>query len=245
MKRLLIILLGLSILLSQTGCDKEGVCVKSTGKVIRESRPVEPFHEIEVNDNLNVFLTFDSTKYGISVEAGENLIAGIRAEVDSGRLVLKNDNACDWLRSFDVPVNIFLTFSYLDTIIYQAAGGLNCLNPWVSDSVYVSVVEGAGKLNLILDVERSILQVRYGTVNVNVSGTSGVTYISSQGYGPFHAEYLLSKFTYVYTFSPNDVFVYASEELGVEIGNIGNVHYTGDPKEISENIYGGGRLIKF
>ena len=85
---------------------------------------------------------------------------------------------------------------------------------------------------------------QYGTVTVNATGFSQVTYISNRGYGPLHAEDLNSKFTYISTFSPNDVFVNATVELAVEIGNIGNVYYRGDPPEVSTNIYGGGRLIK-
>jgi hypothetical protein len=227
------------------GCDKEGVCVKKTGDIVRETRPAQPFHYVEVNDNINVFLTQDTITHEIVVEAGENLIAGISAELDSGRLVLENRNTCNWLRSFEVPVNVYLTFTRLDTIIFQASGDVNCTNTWVNDSIFFNVIEGAGDINLSLNVERSVMHVRYGTVSFDVTGKSNVTFISSQGYGPFRAENLISKFTYVYTFSPNDVYVFASEELGVELGNIGNVYYKGEPKDIDKNIYGNGRLIPF
>ena len=245
MNKTVIWILGMCVLLSLAGCNDEGVCIKSTGKVVRESRPVEPFHYLEINNNINVFLVQDTVNYGISVEAGENLIAGIATETDSGKLVLKNNNSCDWLRSFEVPVNVYVTFTELDTIIFQAAGNVTCTNTWSSDSIYVSVVEGAGDMKLDILAATTTIQVRYGTVNVELSGRSGVSFFSSQGYGPFHAENLYSIFTYVYTFSPNDVYVYAQTELGVEIGNIGNVYYTGHPGTISQNIYGEGRLIEF
>jgi hypothetical protein len=227
------------------GCNKEGVCVKQTGEIVRETRPAQPFHYIEVNDNINLILTQDTVKHDIMVEAGENLIEGISTNIDSGRLVLENMNTCNWLRSFEVPVNVYLTFTHLDTVVFQASGNVNCTNTWVNDSIFFNVIEGAGDINLALNVERSVMHVRYGTVSFKVTGKSNVTFISSQGYGPFHAEDLISKFTYVYTFSPNDVYVYSSEELEVEIANIGNVYYTGEPKEINHDSYGGGRLIPF
>lgn len=228
------------------GCQKDdGSCITSTGKITRENRTALPFHYVEVNDNINLFLTQDTAFYSIVVEAGENLIQGITTETDSGRLVLRNRNTCNWLRSFSVPVNVYLTFSKLDTLVFQAAGNVTCSNHWTNDSIVVNIVEGAGNISLKLDIFKSVIQIHYGTVRLDASGFSQVTFISSQGYGPFHAEELFSKFTYVYTFSPNDVFVYASEQLGVEIGNIGNVYYLGDPKDISANIYGKGKLIKF
>jgi hypothetical protein len=235
----------IGLLLSLAGCNKDGVCLKSTGTTVKESRAAQPFHYLEVNDNINVILTQDTTQNAISVEAGENLIAGIAAEISNGHLVLKNNNTCDWLRSYEVPVNVYVTFKELDTIVFQAAGNIGCANTWTNDSVFVNIIEGAGDLHFTVHVAKSTFQIRYGTVSVVVDGKSPVTFISSQGYGPFHAENLVSKFTYVYTFSPNDVYVYAEEELGVEIGNIGNVYYTGNPKTISKNIYGEGKLIEF
>ncbi len=239
------VLILTTFLFSILSCNKEGVCVRQTGEIVTETRPVQDFHFIDVYDNINLILTQDSVMHQIRVEAGENLINGIKTEIDSGRLVLSNENTCNWLRSFEVPVNVYLTFTRLDTILFQAAGNITCTNTWANDSIYINIIEGTGDVNLKIHVSKSTMQIRYGTVNFQVEGKSSVTYISSRGYGPFHAENLQSKFTYVYTFSPNDVFVYAEEELGAEIANIGNVYYTGSPAQIDVNAYGGGKLIEF
>ena len=95
------------LLLILTGCQQdEGVCIKSTGKVITREQLTLPFHYIEVYDNINLILTQDTSLSSIKVEAGENLIDGISTEIDNGRLILRNQNNCNWLRSFDVPVNV-------------------------------------------------------------------------------------------------------------------------------------------
>jgi len=245
MKRINLLLLAV-LLMFLTRCSKdEGICIGSTGKTITQERTALPYHYVEVYDNINLILTQDTSITGIMVEAGENLIDGITTEIDSGRLVLRNRNSCNWLRSFEVPVNVYLTFIQLDTLIFSAAGNITCTNEWTNDSIRFEIIEGGGQIDLKLNVFKSYLNVRYGTVSVNVSGFSQVTYISSQGYGPLHAEDLNSKFTYVYTFSPNDVFVNATAQLGVEIGNIGNVYYRGDPVDVYTIISGEGKLIKF
>ncbi len=245
MRKLDIIILALIPFILSRCTRDEGICIGSTGPIITQDRPAVPYHYIEVYDNINLILTQDTSLNSIKVEAGKNLIDGITTETDNGRLVLKNRNKCSWLRSFDVPVNVYLTFSCLDTLIFRAAANISCTNEWKNDTVYVDVVEGAGKIDLKLNTFISFLNVRYGTTTMNITGFSQVTFISSQGYGPFHAEDLNSKFTYVYTFSPNDVFVYASVELGAEIANIGNVYYRGDPVSVSSVISGGGKLIEF
>ena len=244
MKRLITILITVMALsLAQCGKD-DGTCISSTGKTITQDRSGLTYHYVEVYDNINLILTQDSVNTGIKVEAGENLIDGITTEIDNGRLVLKNANSCNWLRRFDIPVNVYLNFTRLDTLIFRAAGNITSTNEWTNDSVLFNIIEGAGQANLKLNVFKSFLYIQYGTVTVYVTGFSQVTYISSRGYGPLHAENLNSKFTYASTFSPNDIFVNASVHLEVEIGNIGNAYYCGDPAEVSTNIYGAGRLIK-
>jgi hypothetical protein len=246
MKSRIYILSALIILvLLLTTCSKDdGVCISSTGKVISQERPAESFQSVEVFDNINLFLTQDPYLTKITVEAGENLLDGITTEIDSGKLIVRNENSCNWLRSFDVPVNVYLTFPLLYTIIFQAAGNITCTNDWKNESVYLDVVEGAGKIDLKLDVYRSFFIVKYGTTAINLSGNSEVTTIISSGFGPFHAEDLVSKFTYVSSYSSNDVFVYSSADLAVEIGNIGNVYYTGNPVRIYTTILSDGRLIE-
>lgn len=245
MKRLFLYLFPAIALLFVQCNNDEGICISSTGKTIIQDRMAFAYHSIEVYDNINLILTQDTSLIQIKVEAGENLIDGITTEIDSGRLVLRNLNTCDWLRSFEVPVNVYLTFTRLDTLTFRAAGNITCTNEWTNDTICFDVIEGAGQIDLNLKAFKTFLTVRYGTVELNVTGFSQVTFISSQGYGPLHAENLESKFTYVYSFSPNDVFVKATAGLGVEIANIGNVYYRGNPGKINTVISGKGKLIEF
>jgi hypothetical protein len=229
-----------------SGCSKDnGVCVSSTGKTIIQDRITQPYQRIEVYDNINLFLTQDTALNKIRVEAGENLIDGITTEIDSGRLVIRNENSCNWLRSFEVPVNVYLTFTRLDTLVFQAAGNITCTNEWTNESVSLDVIEGAGQIDLKLNAFRTYIIVKYGTTDINLSGYSQITTLISYGFGPLHAEDLTSKFTYVSSYSSNDMFVYSSVDLQVEIGNIGDVYYTGNPATISTNIYNEGRLIAY
>jgi hypothetical protein len=232
------------IALLLASCNKDnGVCVSSTGKVVQRERPALPFNRLAINDNINVFLTQDSALNKIVVEAGENLIDGITTEIDSGRLVLKNENSCNWLRSFNVPVNVYITFTQLDSISTRAAGNITFTNAWTTYSAYLEVVEGAGDLNIKLNTYRSYFMVFYGTTDLNITGVSEVATLISYGFGPVHAEDLDTKFTYVSCYSSNDMFVSSSLDLEVKIGNIGNVYYRGNPATIVTEYYSSGRLI--
>ena len=133
----------------------------------------------------------------------------------------------------------------LDTIVFRAAGDISCTNTLKGYSVTLEVIEGSGDIDLALDVYRSYINVRYGTTDIHLSGNSDVTTLISYGFGPLHAEDLNSELTYVSSYSPNDMFVYASIDLTVELGNVGNVYYRGNPVNIYTNIHGEGRVIEY
>jgi len=239
-----IVVFAFLVLFNSCQDDQGSDCLMSTGEVKKESRPVDSFHYIEIHDDVNVFLTQDSSLNLIEVEAGENLLPGISTRIDSGHLVIRNENTCDWVRSFDVPVNIYITFSALDSIVFRAAGNVTFTNTWKRDSIQFDIWEGAGDINLKLDVFKSRVYVHYGVTTVNLSGSSQVSYISNKGYGPVNAYDLWTNFTYLGTHSPNDCFVYVAGELGATINNIGNVYYKGHPHSVSQELTSSGKLIR-
>jgi hypothetical protein len=228
-----------------SGCFKdEGVCVSTTGPVITQDRGSQAFRTITVYNNINLFLTQDTAVNRIMVEAGENLIDGITTVIDSGSLVIRNENSCNWLRSFEVPVNVYLTFANLDTLTFRAAGNITFTNTWTNHSVYLDVIEGSGKIDLKLKAYTSFIIVRYGTTNITVTGNTEVATLISYSFGPLDAINLISNFTYVSSYSSNDMWVYSNLDLAVEIGNIGNVYYQGDPATLSSKLLSSGKLIK-
>lgn len=239
------IILTISGLWLLNGCsdDSGRDCFKSTGEVRTESRYFSPFHLIDLNDNIHLVLTQDTLVNSVEVEAGENLLDGIVTEVTNGQLVIRNENSCNWTRSFDVPITVYIRFATLDTIIFRAAGDLTFLTPWKADSIQVDVWEGAGLIYLKLDVFKSRVYVHYGVPNVVITGSSQVSFISSKGYGPVNALGLQTNYTFMSTQSPNDCYVRATTELGVTIENIGNVYYGGSPGHIDLVRNGSGSLI--
>ena len=75
-----------------------GDCFKSTGKIVDEYRAVQQFNEIQVMNNINLFITYDTIQE-IRVEAGKNLVNLIKTDVNNNRLIIKNNNKCNWIRS--------------------------------------------------------------------------------------------------------------------------------------------------
>ena len=236
----------MGMILMVTGCQKDkGLdCFKSTGKIVIEERSVGIVNVIELHDNINLILTHDTLKTRLAVEAGENLLYKITTGIDSNKLILRNNNNCNWVRSFETPVNVYLTASRIDTIIYHASGDISTTNALVNDTLQVDIWEGSGSINMNINVSRSRFYVHTGTVDLTVRGSSQINFIASLAYGPVNCLDLETKFTYMRTISPNDCYVNATVTLSVEILNIGNIYYKGNPPNVSGSISGSGKLIK-
>lgn len=244
MKRQLNILILILVLPLFHACEKilPDNCAKSIGKMVIEDRGAPDIGYINISDNVNLILKHENSG-ALRVEAGEHIIGSVKTEVSGRQLVISNENKCNWLRSYSKDINVYLTLSKLDSLDYYGSGTVTSENAIKADSVQISVWEGSGSIEMELDVEKSRLNLHYGTVDFNISGRSGVTYIYAGSYGPFYCEQLDSKFVYINNRGTNDCYVRASVELGATIEYLGSIYYYGNPPVVYSNITGEGELI--
>ncbi len=229
-----------------SSCNKSGEsnCLKSTGEIVSETRNSKPFHNIILKDNVNIILQKSDT-FGIVVEAGKNIISGIVTNiVSSGTLEIRNDNDCNWIRSYDKPVNVYLNYIDIDSIDYQSIGDVSTLNTITTDTLVITAYEGAGNINIDIDVSTLFCSLHYGTLDIIINGNSGVSYIYSASFGLIDTQNCSSNFMYVTNRSSNNVYVNSTTYLWASIENIGNIYYKGNPTDVVFEQSGKGELIK-
>ncbi len=87
--------------------EKDFDCLKSTGTIIKEERESAPFTKINLRDNIHlIFVESDEQK--IVVEAGKHLLPKIQTRIVNDSLILENNNYCDWVRSYQKLVKIYI-----------------------------------------------------------------------------------------------------------------------------------------
>jgi hypothetical protein len=233
------------IAMAISSCSKvnPGDCFKSNGPVTSEEREVSSFTYLELKDNVDVYLTY-APEYRITVRAGKNIIPGIKTELSGYSLTISNENTCNWVRSYESPIEVYLSFPKIDSIHYMASGNLSSTNQLVGDSLNLDVLEGAGSINLWIHMKRSWFYLHYGTADLTVKGYSHINHLYSEGYGPADARDLNTVFSYVTNKSTNDCFVRSSLELEATIDNVGDVYYWGNPPTVSRSGSGSGSLIE-
>lgn len=236
------VLIVLPVVLS---CSKSNPldCFKNTGSITTEERVTAPFTYLILQNNVDIFLS-SGPAYSIKVTAGKNILPGIKTELSGQTLTISNENTCNWVRSYESPIEVYLEVPELDSILYQSSGNVTSLNQFKSEYLKVDVIEGGGSINLWVDLHESMYNLSYGTTDLTVRGYSHISHLYSDGYGPANLSQLNTEFAYINNSSTNDIRVRSNLSLQVTIRNVGDVYYSGNPATIGRDITGEGKLYK-
>ncbi len=226
-------------------CEK-GVkdCFYNSGNLTNEYRNIGDFNSILLRDNVNLILTQSDT-VGVRIESGKNLIGGIETNVnESGVLEIRNHNGCNWIRSYNTPINVHLSYIQIDSIEYRSIGDITTTNVMDSYMFWLNVQEGAGTIAMELNVNTLYCALNYGTADIKLTGKCHLVYTYSASFGLIDMVDLESGIVFANNRSSNNMFVNAQETLGVSIGSIGDIYYKGNPFDITIEKTGTGNLIK-
>lgn len=240
----ILFLLGISSFI--TTCKKDHLldCITSSGDIVSEFRPATPFVRVEMEDHVDLVI-HKSTKPSIRVTAGSHLIDGIITELSNGVLYIRNENRCNWVRSFKNQYTVDIGIDSLQSIATFGNGNITCADTLSAYEFTFDSWNASGSMDLLLHCERSHLNNNTGRIDMRASGIVGVSYIAFNDVGILDAGKLVSDLTYMRNNSTGELRVCATHELQVEIRYTGNVYYTGNPYRIEEDRSGTGQLIPF
>ncbi len=219
-----------------------GDCFKSTGDIAIEYRTLAAFDTIETKDNVNVFLTTD-TFFEVKVEAGENLIPLIKTEVKNNKLIIYNNNKCNWVRSFSVPINVHVTMPSPGGIINEGTANFKSINV-VKDRTLLIKMTSSGDIDLQLDIPHLLGNLSASQGNLYLKGTCNLFEVFYLGNTIIYGNDLAIEKAYIQTTGTGDFQLNVSDEIGANIGWVGNIYYTGDATVAYANYTSSGRIIK-
>lgn len=212
-----------------SGCRRENQwdCFKGTGDRTTEQREIPSFDKILAEDNIDIILVQDSST-GIVVEAGANLIPGIVTEVNQGELNIRNENRCNWARSYKKG-NITVTIKgpQFKKISHYGTGLISCSDTLRADTL-VLLTHESGNVDLLLKTKILFTQM-HGSADVRLRGYSPLHGNYHVGTGYLHAEDFVSNITWTHTRASGNEYFNALDELSVTIEWAGDVYYKGQP----------------
>lgn len=99
MKRLIYIF----VLLLIVSCNSEnaGDCFQTTGTTIQQEINVSVFNKILVNRDIELIIK-EGIEQKVIIETGKNLLNDVEAVVEDGKLILTDNNTCNYVRDYGV-----------------------------------------------------------------------------------------------------------------------------------------------
>lgn len=243
-RNLFAIMLLVPGILFNLGCENGGFdCIQKAGDQITKTVDAPPFHSINAYDGVNIFIK-EGPDQNINLQVGENLSREIIVEVDQeGSLNIRNENSCNWVRSYR-DINVFITTNSLSRINQFGYGTIKSEGVLSFPSITVNAKDGVGDIHLEVQNEKLYL-VSNTIANFYLSGFTEELVIGNYySNGRFLGKELVAKKVGITHLGSNTIEVNATESLSGSIQSVGNVHYYGNPSIVDVSITGKGELIK-
>jgi hypothetical protein len=242
MKSFRLIFIFLSVTLFFSACKKENRCdcIKRTGDIITEVRTLKAFDRLQVEEDVNVFIT-DDTIQEVKVEAGENIAPLIQTIVEDGTLIIRNKNKCLWARSYKKPLNVYIRTPGLSYIRSNGTGDIKSLNTINKDTIDVTI-ENSGSIELSVNSTKVINHI-FGDGDMTLHGKSDENDVSIGGTSFMYAKDLTTSYTWIQSYTLGTCYVNASGLLICRFDSKGDIHCTGNPATIQQTHNGTGQLL--
>jgi len=220
-------------------------CFQASGDITIEEVTVSVFNKITVFENIELILKEGEQK--VEIETGEFLREDVTAFVEDGRLILRDENNCNFVRDYGVT-KVYVTAPNITEIRSSTSwpirsdgvlsySGLTLL----SESYGEPEAETTdGEFNLALN-SNTISIVVNGNSYFKLSGTTNnLSVIIAAGDSRIETEKLISNHVTFNHRGSNDLFIFPQETLNGVLRGPGDVRSFNKPPIVSvETLYTG------
>lgn len=231
-------------------CDSETAndCFQKAGSIIQEQVVVGNFDKILVNREIELILK-EGSEQNIVIETGQNLLNDVVVSVEDNRLILTDNNTCNYVRDFGIT-KVYVTAPNITEIRSSTQYDIR------SDGVltYPSLTILSEDFNApdTFSVGDFILEIDNSSFNAVFNGIS-IAYISGStdnlsvnlagGDSRFEARNLIAQNVSVFHRSTNDIVVNPQQSISGRLLSTGNVISVNTPPTIAVETLFNGRLI--
>ena len=234
MKTIKFILLSLLVAATLTSCQK----INGKGEVIRTSRDITGYNEIEMAFDATVYYT-QGDYYSLEIEAQENLIGYIETTVKGNDLVIREKNGINFGKHD--PIRIYITAPGIISLDISGSGAINVNQTWAGNDLSTSI-SGSGTINIPnLQCNRITSDIS-GSGNIEMNGGScNYEDFTISGSGNIDMWMVECDTTFAGISGSGDIYANIRKLLDATIAGSGNIYYYGTPA-INTQISGSGNI---
>jgi len=230
-------ILSLAVLAAaSTSCKK----IKGSNNVTTEVRALSTFTQIEVEDAIEVYVTYSPTQELVEVEAPDNLHEFIETNVVSGKLKVHFQH--NKRIKTNKPVKIHITTADLNKFDLSGASEVllnNALNAYDFDLDMSGASNFEGEVNVSTsDIELS------GASNAKINGTATDAFVDLSGASTIRKYEFEIETLDVKLSGASSAFLTILTSMSVDLSGASTLNYKGDPVITHINTSGASNINK-
>lgn len=231
-------------------CNSEDAndCFQTSGSIIQKEVLVTDFERILVNRDVELILR-EALDYKVTIETGENLVNDVKVEVVGNRLILTDNNNCNYVRDYGL------------TKIYVEAPNITEIRTSSQYEVSSDGVLSYDSLSLVSEDFNEEVEFTVGDFRLTISseeleiisnnissfyidGTVENLFVGFySGSGRFEGENLIAQDVEVFHRGSNDMIVNPQLSLFGELRGTGDLISVNEPPTVNVNEIYTGNLI--
>jgi hypothetical protein len=220
---------------------KPAAIVKASSVEIVD-RHLSGFNGINVAGPFDVFITQGSTE-SVKVEAPSDVINKIITEVNGGVLKVysKHDtfNWGNWWGSHK-KIAIYVVAKDLNAVSITGSGDVSFKDGITTNSLKLRI-SGSGDMTGRIQVKTLESSIS-GSGDMRLTGRADNSTVSLVGSGDYTARNLTTVSTAIRLTGSGDAYIYASDKIDAALHGSGDIHCSGNPKNISKSTSGSGDI---
>lgn len=236
------------VLLFACDSDNANDCFQKSGSIVTEEIDLTTFTKIKVNRDVELILKEGVTQHVI-IETGENLLNDVELSVANNRLVITENNTCNFVRDYNVT-KVYVTSPNITEIIsstqfkISSDGVLNYTDLDVlSEDFHDSSIIAVGEIDLNLNTQNLKVVGNNLTTFKFEGAAENLNITFAAGDGKLNAANLIANTVNVYHRGTNKIIVNPQLELIGTLLSTGNLISKNHPPIVNvEELYTG-RLI--
>jgi hypothetical protein len=220
-----------------SACEKIDDCFQKTGNITQKELSITNHSPViwgvEVFDNIDLVLipTTDSVA-ALRIEAGSNIIDKItfRYNAATQKWELRNENTCNWVRSYKIPVKAYLSCSTLQGIRVSGYGNVSIQGIWKHNDYLEIRAFGTGTIQAA--IEAPVFYIDYNSRGglMQLKGKAEKMVITTLNSNTIQAFELQTKETTIFHRGFGEIQVQVNEKLDGTIEEAGNIYVKGNPE---------------
>ncbi len=243
-----IIYIAFIILVFSCNSDNAGDCFQTSGDIIQQEISLDAFDKILVNRDVELIIK-DGITQNVVIETGKNLLNDVEAIVVDGKLILSDNNNCNYVRDYGIT-KVYVTSPNITEIRSSTQYDIssNGVLRYPSLTILSEDFNAPDTFtvgNFRLQIDNLNFNIVFNNLsNCYISGKTNhlnVTYAS--GTSRFEGRNLMAQNVYIWNRSSNDMILNPIQKITGKISGTGDVICMNHPPIVEVEEQYKGRLI--